>query len=119
MTDVPYVPQQGDLIWMSFDPRVGREQSGDRPALVLSQRDFSAVTGYAMVAPITSRVRGWPFEVVLPEGADITGVALVDQTRSVDFAARHARYGAPATSSVVAEALAKLAAIVERAGALR
>jgi mRNA interferase MazF len=115
----PYVPQQGDLIWLSRDPRVGHEQSGDRPALVLSQRDFSAVTGFAMVAPITSHVRGWPFEVRLPDGSAIAGVALVDQTLSVDFTARHARYGASATQPVLLEALAKLAAIVEPAGAKR
>lgn len=113
------MPQQGDLIWLSLDPRVGHETSGDRPALVLSQRDFSAVTGFAIVAPITSRVRGWPFEVRLPEGTGIAGAALVDQTRSVDFTARHARYGAPTTASVLFEALAKLAAIVEPTGARR
>ncbi len=112
MSDAPYVPAQGDLIWLSLDPRVGREQSGDRPALVLSQRGFSDVTGYALIAPITSRVRGWPFEVLLPPGPGLGGAVLVDQTRSIDLAARHVRSAGRATRDVVEEALGKLAAIV-------
>jgi mRNA interferase MazF len=107
-----YVPAQGDLIWLALDPRTGREQSGDRPALVLSQRDFAAVTGYALIAPITSRVRGWPFEVALPEGAGISGVVLIDQTRSIDIAARRVRYVGRAGGTMLAESLARLHAIV-------
>jgi mRNA interferase MazF len=107
-----YIPAQGDLVWLVLDPRVGREQSGNRPALVLSQKDFSAVTGYAMVAPITSRVRGWPFEVVLPDGLPVAGAILMDQSRSIDIAARHVRYAGQATEAVLDEALGKLGAIV-------
>ncbi len=117
MSATGYVPAQGDFIWVALDPRVGREQSGDRPALVLSQHDFSAVTGYVLIAPITSRVRGWPFEVLIPDGAAIAGAVLVDQTRSIDFAARRVRFVAAATAPVLAEALAKLAAILSPAGA--
>ncbi len=112
MTDQAYVPAQGDLVWLSLDPRTGREQSGDRPALVLSQRDFSAVTGFALVAPITSRVRGWPFEVLLPKGLDISGAVLVDQTRSIDVVGRHVRYAGQSTLAVQTEALGKLGAII-------
>ncbi len=112
MSEASYVPAQGDFIWLVLDPRVGREQSGNRPALVLSQRDFSAVTGYAMIAPITSRVRGWPFEVVLPEASEIKGAVLIDQSRSIDVAARHVRYAGRATEAVLDEALGKLGAIV-------
>jgi mRNA interferase MazF len=112
VSDVSYVPAQGDLIWLSLDPRVGGEQSGHRPALVLSQRDFSAVTGYALIAPITSRVRGWPFEVVLPPGRGIGGAVLVDQTRSIDLAASHVRSAGRTTRAVLDEALGKLGAIL-------
>lgn len=111
-----YIPGQGDLIWLSLDPRVGRAQSGDRPAIVLSERDFCAVTGYALIAPITSRVRGWPFEVVLPAGLAIEGAILVDQTRSIDHLARHPRLIGKAPPSVVREALGKLAAILGSGG---
>jgi mRNA interferase MazF len=107
-----YVPAQGDLVWVSLDPRTGREQSGDRPALVLSQGAFSAVTGYALIAPVTSRVRGWPFEVLLPEAAAVTGAVLVDQTRSIDVAARRVRFIGRVPAPVLAEALGKLGAIL-------
>ncbi len=112
MSDAAYVPGQGDLIWLSLDPRVGRQQSGDRPALVLSQKEFSAATGYALIAPITPRVRGWPFEVVLPPGPGIGGAVLVDQTRSIDLAARQVRSAGRTTRVVVDEALGKLGAIM-------
>ncbi len=114
MSEAPFLPAQGDLIWLSLDPRVGREQSGDRPALVLSQRDFSAVTGYAVIAPITTRVRGWPFEVVLPPGPGVSGAVLVDQVRSIDLAARRVRSAGQASRAVLEEALGKLGAIVAR-----
>ncbi len=113
MSESPaYVPAQGDVVWVDLDPRTGREQSGHRPALVLSQRDFAAVTGYAFVAPITSRVRGWPFEVVLPDGLPVSGAVLVDQSRSIDIQARHLRYACGSSQAVLAEALGKLQAIV-------
>jgi mRNA interferase MazF len=66
---MPYVPERGDFVRLVLDPRVGREQSGERPALVLSVREFNDRTGYAFVAPITGTRRGWPFEVPIPEGA--------------------------------------------------
>lgn len=112
MSDPAYVPAQGDFIWLALDPRTGREQSGDRPALVLSRREFAAVTGYAIIAPITSRVRGWPFEVLLPAGLDVVGAVLVDQSRSVDIAARRVRFVGHAAPATLAEALGKLGAIV-------
>lgn len=113
MSDQPaYVPAQGDIIWVDLDSRTGREQSDHRPALVLSQKEFCAVTGYAFVAPVTSRVRGWPFEVALPQGALVEGVVLVDQSRSIDIAARHVRYACDSSEAVLTEALAKLQAIL-------
>jgi mRNA interferase MazF len=92
-----YVPARGEFVRVVLDPRVGREQSGERPALVLSERKFNELTGYIFVAPITGSRRGWPFEVAIPPGGKVQGVILADQTKSIDYAARHVRYleGAP------------------------
>ena len=107
-----YIPARGDFARIVLDPRIGREQSGERPVLVLSPEAFNAATGYAFVAPITRTVRGWPFEVPLPSGAPVEGAVLVDQARSIDFAARHARFIAHAPTELVDAVLARLADIL-------
>ena len=81
-------PERGDLVWLGFSPQAGREQAGRRPALVLSPRAYHQKTSYALVCPITSRIKGYPFEVVLPEGLAVQGAVLADQIKSID---RHAR----------------------------
>ncbi len=81
-------PDRGDLVWISFSPQAGREQAGRRPAIVLSPRAYHQATPYAVVCPITSRIKGYPFEVVLPPGLPIAGAVLADQIKSID---RHAR----------------------------
>ena len=105
------VPAPGGLVWLDFSPTAGTEQSGRRPALVLSDRDYNAKSGRALVAPITSRVRGWPFEVLLPADAPIQGVVLVDQLRAVDWRARQAEAAGFVASNVLEEARGKLAAL--------
>lgn len=98
---------------MVLDPYTGREQGGERPVLVLSNDAFVALTGYALVAPVTSRVRGWPFEVPIEPGGRVSGVVLADQTRSVDFVSRHATFLARGSEDLLEHVLARLAAIVE------
>ena len=83
-----YVPEAGDLIWTDFDPRVGREQRGRRPVLVVSPADFCRVTEFAIVCPITSRVRPFGTSVVLPLGLPISGEILTSHVRSIDTLAR-------------------------------
>lgn len=83
-----YHPDAGDLIWTHFDPSLGREQAGRRPALVLSPAALSVHTGFAIVAPVTSKVRPFPTSVVLPEGAALAGEILLNQIRSIDLVAR-------------------------------
>ena len=107
-----FVPDLGDFVRIVLDPRTGREQSGERPVLVLSPRAFNAVTGYAFVAPITGTVRGWPFEVALPPGGHVTGAVLVDQTRSIDFKVRQARFIAKGPPGLVEAVQARLADIL-------
>ncbi len=85
-----YVPDRGDLVMLDFTPQSGHEQAGRRPALVLSPSRYNAAAGLALVCPITSRQKGYPFEVALGKSGPVTGVILADQAKSVDWRARQA-----------------------------
>jgi mRNA interferase MazF len=102
MTDAGYVPAAGDPIWTDFDPSVGREQAGRRPALVISAAAFGAITGFAVVCPITFRVRPFPTSVVLPDGLPVAGEILTSHVRSIDTLARPVRYAGAAVPARVA-----------------
>ncbi|MBV8580366.1 MAG: endoribonuclease MazF [Candidatus Eremiobacteraeota bacterium] len=94
-----YVPDRADLVWLDHNPQAGHEQAGRRPAVVLSPRVYNERAGLAICCPITSRAKGYPFEVPLPDGCGATGVVLADQLRSLDWIARRAeRLGAVDTS---------------------
>lgn len=82
-----YLPEAGDLVWVSFDPQSGHEQAGRRPAVVLSPREYNEKVGLALTCPITSKVKGYPFEVPL-HASRIQGVVLADQVRSLDWRSR-------------------------------
>src|SRR6266446_9306849 len=104
MTAAVYLPDTGDLIWTDFDPTKGREQSGRRPALVVSPASFAENTGLVIVCPITSRVRPFPTSVVLPPNLPIAGEILTSHIRSVDTQARPIRYAGavpPETAQLV------------------
>jgi mRNA interferase MazF len=92
MTDAPYIPNTGDLIWTDFDPTRGREQAGRGPALVVSSAAFTENTNLAVVCPITSRIRPFPTSVVLPPDLPIAGEILLSHIRSIDIASRPIRY---------------------------
>ncbi len=111
MSQAGYVPARGDFVRVVLDPRVGREQSRERPALVLSDREFNQHTGYVFVAPITSNRRGWPFEVPIAPGGKVAGVILADQTKSLDYVARHVRYLAASPAGLV-EAVLELVSTI-------
>jgi mRNA interferase MazF len=85
-----FVPDRGDAIWLQFTPQAGHEQAGLRPALVLSPKAYNRKTGLALVCPITSQVKAYPFEVQIPVGGTVSGVVLADQVKSVDWIARQA-----------------------------
>jgi mRNA interferase MazF len=108
----PYVPEAGDLVWLTFDPQAGREQAGRRPALVLSPKIYNAKSGLALVCPITNQARGYPFEVVVPAGHGATGVILADHLKSIDWKARRAEKLGHCTPEVFDEVRAKLAPLV-------
>jgi mRNA interferase MazF len=108
-----YLPEAGDLVWIDFDPTLGREQAGRRPALIVSPAAFTLNTGFAIVCPITSRVRPFPTSVLLPAGLPIAGEILLSHLRSIDTLARPVRpIGAAVPASAAAEVRAKLAALM-------
>jgi len=112
-TSRSYEPKAGDLIWTDFDPRVGREQSGRRPALVVSEVEFWRASGFAIVCPITSRVRRFGTSTVLPEGLAIAGEILPSHIRSIDTQARPIAYtGSSVSSAILDDVRAKLAALI-------
>ena len=96
-----YGPRRGDLVWLSFDPQAGR-----RPAFVLSPEAYNRKTGLFLVCPITSKVKGYPFEVPLPGGLPIGGVILADQIKSLDWKVRKAAFAATTPANVIEEVLA-------------
>jgi mRNA interferase MazF len=100
-----YRPEAGDLIWTDFDPRTGREQSGRRPALVVSAAAFWEASRFAIVCPITSRIRGFGSSVLLPPGLPIAGEILTSHVRSIDMLARPI---SPVGAVVSREALAEV-----------
>jgi mRNA interferase MazF len=110
---VPYEPDAGDLIWTDLDPRVGREQSGRRPALVVSPVEFWRASGFAIVCPITTRVRPFGTSTVLPPGLAIAGEILTSHVRSIDISARGLAYaGSALPVAVLEEVRAKLAVLI-------
>jgi mRNA interferase MazF len=96
------------LVWLEFTPQTGSEQSGRRPALVISPKAYNAMVGLALFCPVTSRVKGYPFEVALPEGIGVVGVVLADQLKSLDWRARKAKLIERASSDVLAMVTARI-----------
>lgn len=95
------------MVWLELNPQAGHKQAGFRPALVLSPEVYNRKTGLFIVCPITSREKGYPFEVRLPDGLEVTGVALSDQIKSLDWRARKARFKCRVSKAVMDEALGK------------
>jgi len=107
-----YIPERGDIIWLSFTPQTGHEQAGRRPALVLSPAAYNEKVGLAIVCPITSQVKGYPFEVALPVGLVNSGVVLSDQVKSLDWRARQAEFSGKLPQKQVDEVTDKLALLI-------
>ena len=108
-----YIPERGDLIWMDFVPQAGREQSGRRPALVLSPRSYNERAGLVVLCPVTSKVKGYPFEVALPNGLEVSGVVLSDHVKNLDWRVRKAVRIARAPASVVLQVTSRLKQLLE------
>ncbi len=108
MVTRPYVPDVGDLVWLTFDPQAGHEQGSRRPALILSPREYNAKAQLALACPITSEAKGYPFEVPIPPGGTIAGVVLADHIKNLDWKARKVTFESKASSSVVIEVRERL-----------
>jgi len=87
-----YIPERGDIVWLEFDPRTGREHSGLRPAIVLSPKEYNNKAGLAIFCPVTSKIKGYPFEVAVKIHNKIQGVILTDQIKSLDWRIRKAEF---------------------------
>jgi mRNA interferase MazF len=107
-----YVPERGDAVWITLDPRAGHEQAGRRPALVLSPSIYNGRVGLALFCPIIGQAKGYPFEVALPEGLPVAGVVLSDQVKSLDWHARKASRICSLPSEVVERVMEKINALL-------
>ena len=108
---VSYIPDAGDIVWLNFTPQTGHEQAGRRPAVVLSPKTYNSKTGLLACVPITSQIKGYPFEVLL-SGAEVSGAALADQVKNLDWRSRQARFKGKISTAEIQEIKAKLAALL-------
>lgn len=106
-----YTPDRGDIIWLNFTPQAGREQKGTRPALVLSPQQYNKKTGLAICCPITSNIKGYPFEVVVA-GKKMNGAVLCDHFKNLDWKIRKAKFIEKASAAVMTECVAKIAVLI-------
>ena len=107
-----YVPDAGDVVWLTFDPQAGHEQRGRRPALIVSPRAYNAKARMAVACPITSHVKGYPFEVPVANTGTITGVILADHVKNLDWQARKVTFEAKAPANVLSEVRERLRALL-------
>ena len=107
-----YCPKRGDIVWLTFTPHAGHEQAGHRPAVILSPDLYHKKVGLALVCPITTQVKGYPFEVAIPSGLEVSGVVLADQIKSLDWKARRARFCCTMPAATIAEVMRKLAPLI-------
>ena len=108
-----YFPERGDIVWLQFNPQAGHEQAGKRPALVLSPKEYNQKTGLALFCPITSEVKGYPFEVRLPEGLPVEGVILADQIKNLDWISRSAQFAFKIPLEIMLEVILKIETLFE------
>lgn len=107
-----WAPDAGDLVWLTFDPQAGREQAGRRPAVILSPAEYNRRSGLALACPITGHVKGYPFEVELPQGLPVGGVILADHLKSVDWRIRRAESAGRLPASTLRDVLDRLAPLL-------
>lgn len=109
-----YVPERGDVVWITLNPQAGHEQAGRRPALILSPAIYNGKVGLAIMCPITSQIKGYPFEVLIPVGLAVSGAVLADQVKSLDWQARRAELICTLPAVTVAGVLQKLGTLLSQ-----
>ena len=107
-----YVPTRGDVVWITLNPQAGHEQAGRRPAVVLSPRSYNEKVGLAILCPITSQSKAYPFEVTIPSGLAVRGVILADQVKSLDWRAREAALMCELPGATIKEVLQKIGVLL-------
>jgi len=107
-----YVPECGDVVWITLNPQAGREEAGRRPAVVVSPQSYNAKVGLGIFCPVTSQIKGYPFEVLIPTGLPVTGAILSDQVKSLDWRARKAELICALPARTISEVLEKLATLL-------
>jgi len=107
-----YVPDRGDIVWLSFDPQAGHEQAGRRPAVVVSPRAYNSKVGLGLFCPITSKIKGFPFEVRIPADSKVSGVVLSDQVRSLDWQVRRAEFIESLSESLIQRVIERIRTLV-------
>lgn len=107
-----YTPSRGDIVWINFNPQVGREQAGRRPVVVLSAKAYNEKVGLLLACPITGQVKGYPFEVAIPSGLTIKGVILSDQIKSLDWRGRQIEFIDRLPPSIIHQVLCKLEPLI-------
>ena len=113
MRGEPYAPSRGEIVWLQFEPQAGHEHSGRRPAVIISPREYNQKVGLCLCCPVTSKAKGYPFEVELPPGMKVEGVVLCDQLKSLDWKARNARIIGTLTGRSLKEIQARILALVQ------
>lgn len=108
-----YVPERGDVVWLDFNPQAGHEQAGRRPVLIISPASYNGKVGLAILCPITSQVKGYPFEVKIPDDLEVSGVILSDQVKSLDWRIRRAAIICKLPEATVRRVLRKLLTLLE------
>ena len=107
-----YVPNRGDVVWISLNPQAGHEQAGKRPAVVVSPPAYNRKVGLALLCPITSQIKGYPFEVIIPQGLKLSGAVLSDQVKSLDWRARRAELICTLPRDTIVEVVQKLSTLI-------
>ncbi len=107
-----YVPERGDIVWINFTPQAGHEQAGKRPALVISPSIYNKKVGLAIFCPITSQIKGYPFEVLIAKESPVCGVVLADQVKSLDWKIRNVQFISKLPPVAMSEVLAKVLTLI-------
>ncbi len=107
-----YIPERGDVVWLNMNPQTGHEQSGRRPAVVLSPKSYNKKVGLAIFCPITNQIKGYPFEVIIPNNLKVEGAILSDQIKSLDWKKRNAELYDKLPYDIILEVLKKLSTLL-------